>query len=296
MPTNLLHTTNSFVQEDVIHASDQGLFSPRSLTVDASKIAPDANLGKVIRPGVVLYKVTGATKHRVGLRTTLDAAVTASSTTVIGLAPFGAVYSSESAQYFADGDVLKVLRPYGTITLVDTWDADDTVLVTIAGQGATYTPGSATLATAATTLAGLINAHPIHSKLVLAIASGPIVYLFSTDLRAHTLTSVATTTGDGAATASGAALQGNITIGTIDASGVSVANGTVTLAAASLVTLPVGAPVGVDGTPWGLVLGAFDASKADTDVTGFTGAAVYGDRLPYWDEDIAANLSQITFV
>ncbi len=296
MPVNLIQKIADFSQEDVILASDANLASRRALTIDPDKIQAGPNGEKVVRSGVILYKIAGATKHRVGLRANLAAAVTASSTTSLNLGDIGKVYQSKAAQYFAPGDVLKVLRPYGSLTLTLTWDTDDTLTVVIAGQSVTYTPGSAVLATGAATVAAAINASPIHSKLVTAVASGAIIYLFSKSRQAHSLAATAATTGDGEVTVSAALLAGNTTIGTIDTAGVNVTAGTVTLAAASAVTLPVGAPVGVEGEPWGLIVGAHNAAKFDTDVAGFTGGAVYGDRLPYWDSEVAAALAQIYFV
>lgn len=294
MPTNLLHTTNSFLQEDVIHASDVGLQSRRALTVDPAKITADAGGKKIVRPGLILYKIAGATKHRVGIRANLAAAITASSTTSLNLGNIGVIYQSKAAQYFSPGDVVSVLRPYATITLALTWDSDDTVTVVLNGNTRAFTPGSATLATGAATVAAAINANPVFNKIVTAIAAGAIIYLFSTSREPFSLSiSGDGTTGDGTATAS--AVTGNVTVGTIDTAGVNVTAGTVTLAAASAVTLPIGAPVGVDGEPWGLILGAYDAGKADNDIAGFTGGAMYRERIPYWDDEVAAALNNITF-
>ena len=294
MPTNLLHTTNSFLQEDVIHASDVGLQSRRALTVDDAKVMADAGGKKIVRPGLILYKIAGATKHRVGLRATLAAAITASSTTSLNLGEIGKIYQSKAAQYFAPGDVVKVLRPYATVTLALTWDDDDTATLVINGQTRVFTPGSATLATGAATVAAAINADPVLSKIVVAIAAGAIIYLFSKSLAPFSLAASADTTGNGTATAS--TVLSGVTVGTIDTAGVNVTAGTVTLAAAAAVSLPIGAPVGVEGEPWGLILGAHDAGKADNDIAGFTGGAMYGDRIPYWDGDIAAALNNITLV
>ena len=296
MPTGLLHTTNSFEQEDVIHASEAGLFSPRALTLDPAKFTANANAKKILRAGSIIYKIAGATMHRAGIRTKLDAAITASSTTVLDLVQQGAIHKSETAGYFVAGDVLKVLRPYGSITLADTWAGSDTATATVDGHAVTFTAAGATLADIATGLAAAINADPILSKLVVAIADGAVVYIFSLSLKPYSLAAAETTAGDGTATASGTDLTGNVTIGTIASNGVDVPNGQVTLAAAAAISLPSGAPIGIEGTPWGLTMGAFDIGKADNDVTGFTGGPVYGDRLVYWDDDIAAALPQITFV
>lgn len=304
MPSNLLHTTNTFLQEDVIHASHMGLFSPRALTVDSSKIQLDADNRKIVRPGTVLYKIAGQDLGRVGIRTKLESAIAATTTTVVSLIQQGAIYQSETAQYFADGDELKVLRPYGTVAISGVLAADDTLTATINSHSVTYTltaddvagDAAADLVAAAAGLAAAINADPIASRLVEAISDGvDTVYIFSKSLKPYSLAASEATAGTGAATASGTELAGNVTIGTIDASGVSVANGTVTLAAAAAVTLPAGSPIGVEGMPWGLVLGAYDATKADDDVTGFSSGPIYGDRLPYWDDDIADSL-QMTFV
>lgn len=295
MPTNLLHTANQFKQEDVIPASAMGLLSPRALTVDASKIEADANAKKIIRPGMILYKITGSELGRVGCRTKLESAITTSSTS-LALIQQGKVYQSETAQFFAEGDVLKVIRPYGTVILANTWAANDTATVTIDGHPVTYEATSATLSDIATALATAINTDAIAGQLVDAIADGAVVYLFAKQLKAYSLAAAESTAGTGTATTSGTELVGNTTIGTINTNGIDLVNGTVTLTSTAAIALPAGAPIGIDATPWGLVIGAHDASKADTDVTGFTGGPVYGERLPYWDQDIASAMPQLTFV
>ena len=292
MPVNLVQSVASFGQEDVILASDAGLLSRRALTVDPEKIQAGPNGEKVIRPGIVLYKIPGAELHRVGLRTKLAAPTTAASTTSLTLAEFGKVYQSSSAQYFAPGDVLKVLRPYATITLAGTWASNNILTLVVNGQTKSITAGSTLLATIATNVATAINADPSLSKVVEAIASGDVIYLFSRTMQPFTVTATEDATG----TATVSALSSNVTIGTIDTAGVNVTAGTVRLAAAAAVTLPVGAPIGMDGEPWGLIFNAHNAAKFDNDIAGFNGAAVYGERLPYWDGDIANALNQIYFV
>jgi len=292
MPTNLLHTTNSFLQEDVIHASDVGLQSRRALTVDDTKVMADAGGKKIVRPGLILYKIAGATKHRVGLRAKLAAAVTASSTTSLNLGDIGKVYQSKAAQYFAPGDVVKVLRPYATMTIAGTWVEASVITLVLNGLTKLITAGSATVATIATNVANAINADPALNKVVEAVAGGAIVYIFSKTSAPFSVS--ATENADGTAVVSTVTV--GATVGTIDTAGVNVTAGTVTLAAAAAITLPAGAPVGVEGEPWGLILGAHDAGKADNDIAGFTGGSVYGERIPYWDGDIAAALDNITFV
>ncbi|MBD1871963.1 hypothetical protein H6F75_00565 [Nodosilinea sp. FACHB-131] len=294
MAVNLIQSTGSFAQEDVIVASDAGLLSRRGLTVDPDKIAADAGGKKIIRPGTILYKIEGATKHRVGLRAKLAAAVTSGATTALNLGEIGISYKTKAAQYFAPGDVIKVLRPYATLTLAGTWAADDEITVTVNGQSKVIIAGSTTLATIATNVATAINGDGALSTVVEAIAAGAVVSLFSRTLEAFEV--LATDDGAGTVTAS-AVTPGGATVGTIDANGVNATTGLVTLAAAAAVSLPIGAPVGVaEGKPWGLILEAHDAGKFDNDIAGFTGAAVYGDRLPYWDSDIAKSLGQIYFV
>jgi hypothetical protein len=292
MPVNLLKEIAGFDQEDVILASDAGLLTRRALTVDPDKIQANADGEKVIRPGVILYKIAGATKHRVGLRANLAAAITASSTTSLNLGEIGKVYQSKAAQYFAPGDVVKVLRPYATITISGTWAEANVLTLVVNGQTKAVTAGSSNTATVATTVAAAINADPSLSKVVLAIAGGSVVYLFSQSLEPFSLSATENASGD----ATVSAVTSGVTVGTIDTAGVNVAAGTVTLAAAAAVTLPAGAPVGVEGEAWGLVVGPHNAGKFDSDVTGYTGGAVYGERLPYWDGDIANALDQIYFV
>lgn len=292
---NVLSAQTTFVPEPRILANDEGVRHRPALSVDADKVQADANGNKIARSGSVLYKLSDGT-GRLNLRAEIEAAITASSTTSIQLEQHSGKYVSEMCQFFDDGDVLAVVRPYGTITLALTWDADDTVAVVLAGQSKTYTPGSATLATAATNLAAAINADPLHGRLVLAIAAGAIVYLFSKTLDAHGLSVTADTTGDGTATASGTSLRGNVTIGTIDTDGVSVSGGTIGLAAAAAISLPVGAPIGVAGaTPYSVLDSSFNLAEGETDISGIMSGLIYGNRLPYWDGDIAAELSEIKF-
>lgn len=285
---------DTFRQEEHIIANDQGLRMRPALTVDADLVQLDADGNKVVRPGSILYKLASG-KGRLNVRATLGAAVTASSTTSLNLGNQGVQYTSKMAQFFNAGDVIRVLRPYATITLALTWDADDTVTVILNGNTRVFTPGSATLSTGAATVATAINADPVFSKLVVAIASGAIIYLFSRSLAPFSLSITGDgTTGDGTATAS--TVLSNVTVGTIDTAGVNVTAGTVTLAAAAAVTLPSGAPVGLaDAAPYSVVHYSANLAEGETDISGLMSALIYGDRLPYWDGDIAAELPEIKF-
>ena len=285
----------TFFRESHILANEEGIRRRPALTIDASQVQADAEGNKVVRPGSILYKGSGG-DGRLNVRAKLDTAVTASSTTSLGIAEYSDQYTSQMAQFFNAADVLKVLRPYSFITLADTWDADDTLAIVVDGQSVTYTPGSATLSTAAANTATAINADPYHSKLVEAIAAGAVIYLFSKSLRTYSLAVTATTTGNGTATANDSTLVGNVTIGTVDAGGVNVSGGTLTLAAAASVSLPSGAPIGLSGwTPHSVVHYSSDLTEGETDISGVFAALVYGDRLPYWDDDIASELPEIKF-
>ena len=295
MPVNMLTTTGSFKQEDVVHAGRPDPTKTRSLTVDPDKVTADANAQKIIKPGAILYKIAGAEKHRVGIRSKLEAAITTSDTS-IELVEEGKTYTNKTARYFADGDVLKVLRPYGTVTLSATWAIDDTVTVTIDGHGITYTAASATLFDVATGLAAAINADPIAGQIVEAIADGVVVYIFAKELRVYSLAEAVVTAGTGEATASGTELTGNVTVGTVNASGVNTTAGTLTLTSTAAIALPAGAPIGIEGTPYGVILAPYDLLDGESDVSAYGAVMLYEERLPYWDGDIAKNLPELTFV
>lgn len=294
MPVNMLTTTGSFKQEDTVHAGRPDPTKTRSLTVDPDKVAADANAQKIIKPGTILYKISGATQHRVGIRSKLENAITTSST-ALTLIEEGATYTNKTARYFADGDVLKVLRPYGTVTLSATWAANDTVTVIVDGHGVTYIAASSTLSDIATGLAAAINADSILGQIVEAIAIGAVVYIFAKELRVYSLSEAVVTAGDGDAAASGAQLVGNVTIGTVNASGVNTTAGTLTLTSTAAIALPAGAPIGIEGTPYGVVLAPYDLIDGESDVSAYSAVPLFESRLAYWDGDIAKNLPELSF-
>ena len=292
---NMTFGNLTFNQEEHILANNEGIRRRLALTVDPALVQPDSVSNKVVRPGSILYRLAGG-GGRLNVRAKLETAIAASTTTALELGTQGIQYASEMAQFFNDGDILKVLRPYSFMTLSGTWDTDDTLTLTVDGQAVTYTPGSATLATGAANTAAAINADPYHGKLVEAIAADDVIYLFSKTLRTYSLAATATTTGNGDVTANDATLVGNVTIGTVDANGVNVAAGTVTLNAAATISLPADAPIGLsDGTPYSLVISPFNLAEGETDISGIMSGSIYGQRLPYWDEDIASHLPEITF-
>jgi len=282
---------DTFRQEEHIIANDQGLRMRPALTVDADLVQRDVDGNKVVRPGSILYRLASG-KGRLNVRATLGAAVTASSTTSLNLGNQGVQYTSKMAQFFNAGDVLRVVRPYATITFVGTWAADSVTTLVLNGLTRTIVAGSTTLATIATNAATAINADPVLSKVVEAIAAGAILYLFSRSSASFTVS--ATENADGSVTVS--TVLAGVTVGTIDTAGVNVTAGTVTLAAAAAVSLPVGAPVGLTGAePYSVVHYSANLAEGETDISGLMSALIYGDRLPYWDGDIAAELPEIKF-
>jgi hypothetical protein len=282
---------DTFNQEEHIIANDQGLRMRPALTVDADLVQLDADGNKVVRPGSILYKLASG-KGRLNVRATLGAAVTASSTTSLNLGNQGVQYTSKMAQFFNAGDVIRVLRPYATITIAGAWAADNVLTLVLNGQTSAIVAGSTVVATIASKVATDINADPVLSKVVQAIAGGAVVYLFSQSLASFTVS--ATENADGTATVS--TVTAGVTVGTIDTAGVNVTAGTVTLAAAAAVTLPAGAPVGLTGaTPYSVVHYSANLAEGETDISGLMSALIYGDRLPYWDGAIAAELPEIKF-
>ncbi len=261
--------------------------APHSVTVNAGDYTADASGNKIFAPGHFIAEVGGA--YRLLPRAKLTTAVAGNTTSG------GAI--SSLFRLFKVGDVLWRLQAYGTITLALTWDTDDTVAVTIGNHTVTYTPGSATLATAATNLANLINANTVHNKLVEAIAVGAVVYLHARQWNELLpLNAVESTTGDGTATRSAATLAAPYAIGIIDS--INSTTGAITLAAnAPNIVVPVGTRVGVvNANILGIYGNSIDMATAPRDIYAADEADIYTGALPYdADDDVKRQLPKCVF-
>jgi len=267
----------------------------KGLTIDTSYLVADSDGNKYIKAGAILAKLSTGYGRVLG-QTRLGAIATSSSTTALTV---------DDGLIFKAGGAIIVTRPYAYITLALTWDTDDTMTCTLDGQAFTVTPGSATLATGATTAAAALNALPQFAAKAEAYATGAVIYVFSKTLKTYSFAASEATTGDGTATASGTILLSGVSVGTVHASTAPTAT-TLTLAAASSVTLPIGAPVGVYCAPndiYGLtaqkhLVASTNASitPMSNDIAAYEDGSFYQARLPYWDDAIAEALPTIALV
>jgi hypothetical protein len=87
------------------------------------------------------------------------------------------------------------------------------------------------------------------------------------------------------------------TVGTVEAIGA----GTIMLTANAAVAVAVGdallaADAGSVDDILGMVLSVIDLSAFSNDVACYTSCSVYGDRLPFWNDELQAKLPEITLV
>ena len=284
-------------------ANEMGLRSPRSFQVDKSKVTSfagaEGRIQRIVRPGAFAGSTgVAGTVRPLPRGKVADNAGVASTTTVISLA---------TANHFIATEELSVLAPYAVLTLAGTWAASDDAVAVIDGVSITYTATGAVLADIATGLAAAINASPYLSRKVMAIADGAVVYVYAKDFESlYTTTASETTAGDGTLTAGAAAMVAGASIGTI--ASVDADALTVTLSAASAVSLPVGFPIGVagslpyddNGSGYGMLSPNqtldLEWSEMENMHGVFVGATVYKDKLPYIDDQLKKLFPEMQFI
>jgi hypothetical protein len=205
-----------------------------NITLDTSVIAADGN-GRKKLPAHIIWGRYGS-----GYKPAPYAKVTAAFSTG---AATGTI-SPELAVLFKANDVLRTVAPSGTVTLAATWAANDIVNVVINGRTTTVTAANGVLADIAVQVAAAINANPLVNQLVVAIASGAVVFIYAENgITNYTLTTSVTVAGNGTAAASGAALASGAAIGTIQS--VNYTTGVITLTGNAGVAVPIGASIHV---------------------------------------------------
>jgi hypothetical protein len=185
------------------------------------------------------------------------------------------------------------------ILLTGTWAADDTLTVTVGGVSFTHTAASATLSEIATGATAALNADPSLSSMIDAYATGASLYLISKDFfTPYSIAEAVVTAGDGDAAVQNSlsVLTPNQSIGTIDTSGVNDALNQLTIASAASISGGVGVPIGVVSTPLGMLGTGLDMTYDPPEQGLYTSGSVYGDRLPYWDGELARLFPEITRV
>jgi hypothetical protein len=284
-------------------ATAEGLRSPRSFELDKTKVTSyagiDGKTQRIIAPGCFGAYISGSAKVRALPRTKLGAALVASTTTTFAVA-------ANTARNFIAAEVVKAIAPYQTYTFALTWAASDTATAVINGYSVTTTAVGADKNVEATNLATAINNDPYIGRQVVAIASGTVVYVYANDMRSlYSTTASSSTAGDGTLTAGGAAMAGNVTVGTI--SSVNPEADTITLSSASAISLPVGFPVGVvgalpydtDGTGYGVISPQQEVDlewEADSNKGLYTSGTFLRALMPYVDGELEALFPEIQYV
>jgi len=292
MPTNLIQSSASYEGDIHVLATEQGLRSPRMLTIDLTAMDFDADGNKLLRSGQIIVKLASG----------LGAPYKASKLGVATATNSAALTPSQTG-LFRVGDALVVAAPHASVTFALTWANGDTAEVTIDGTPYEYTVADySTLAALATTYAAGFNASDAGAKAT-AIASGATVHFFG-KAGGASIAVASLTAGDGTLTVTGSAtaLESGKTVGTVS----SIAeDGVITLGANAAIALPSESPIKAlnQGQIYGMVLTPhIIASQTNAlaalsnDVACYTSASVYGARLPYWDAACAAALPEITLV
>lgn len=264
----------------------------KSVTIAGSNVGLNSSGKKVVKPGLFLADVGGV--NRFLPRDTVQAAVTASTTTAIEVT---------MPELFLAGDVLYQLEPKGLITLADTWAADDTVTIRFydSSQGInveyTHTQVGANLAALDDELVAALNTstNVLNKYARFEVGTAGQIYIYSRGLE-FTTEVAATTAGDGTATVTTQVDPTPILVGTV--SNVDYANSELDLAAASVISMGVGARIGtLTNDIYGLYNHSIDFTDVPyCDVKAITRAdRIYKEALPYYDMALDVRFPNLMF-
>lgn len=280
------YVQESFDGENDLLAGVNGMRSPVHVTLDPSKMSADAMGGKSMPPG---FWVAASGDLGRPLPRTKAASGADDSDTVITV---------QNAQVFVPGDVLRVVPASAQIDLTGTWAISNTLTVTVGGASYVHTAASADTTAIAVAAATEFNANPTLRGLASAIAGGGSLYILARDFVTPYAITVAAAGGDAAAAVadSQSVLLSYRTVGTIDANGVNVAAGELTLANTAAIALPAGMPLGTSDTPIGLHLRSLDLLEQAVEVGLYTSVSLKKGALPYWDDGLAKLFPEIQIV
>lgn len=277
---------NAYTIDKPIVAFPDGIETPHSVTVTDTYLTAASDGRKTLTAGFFVAQV--GSNYRFLPRATVTTAASTGAATVSVAYP----------EVFVAGDVLTIVEPSAYITLTGTWNSGETLLITIGGTTYTYTSGSAgvTAAAVATAAATAINANAVLSQLVIAIANGAELHLYSKDgFLQHSLT-VSETAASGTATIANSQtrLVPGVAVGTISL--VNTTTKVITLTASASNPVPVGAHIGVAVND---ILGVYVHSidfyqQPQHNISPVTGAhGIYKNALPYHDFDIERRLPKL---
>lgn len=282
----MTYRTTTYDTEADILAGVNGLRSPIHRTIDITKITADADGDKYLPAGMFYSDSTDGY-----CRPLPRAKVTADTGTGTAVIPVSLAFP------FIPGDLIRSLVPFGTVTIASSgagWVANDTITITIAGQAFVYTVvaediGGSLVITNTNIAAKIVLLLTLQaSRLVTATSTAGLITLQSAD--EHTL-SASDTGANGTATASGAALTGGQTVGTV--ASVNVAAKTITLTANNATALVAGMSVGTPVRAIGMMVQGILANDWMPEQGLYTGASVRIELFPYYDVLIKVGLPGI---
>lgn len=278
-------------------ATELGLRSPRSVELDPALVTgyvgAQGIAQKLVPPGAFAAFIPGSSKFRVLPRTRLTAASSSATLSV----------SKHTAQFFVPGDTLSVVAPFSKITLAGTWVAGDSITFTVDGKPWTYVVGVAAITPTdiAADIALKIKKSLLNATIEAA-ASGTDVNLISLEDDTAAFTVAKTSTAGTALPAIGNLAYGPA-IGTVQS--VLYDPNTdihqIVLTAVPVSAIPAGVPIGdlrYSPANEGMMTPntCQDLMWANnTFVVCFTSLTVYGQRLPYWDGQLARLYPEITW-
>ena len=245
-----------------------------NVTMTNQYISPNSDLKIAVPAGLFVAETTPG-NFRYLPRTTNQALVTSGSSTTVTLSPYNV---------FVAGDTLSVVEPY-TVLTISAVSVSQTVTVTVNGVTSTTTADTSVTTTTASEVAANINATPLLSYYVFAIANANTVYLYAKDgITLYTVNVGGTAT---ASLSASAMAFNNTAIGTI--SSINYITGVATLTGTATATVPIGAHLGMTVLNiLGLDIHARDFTIIQRqNISLYSRAvAVRTQFLPYYDGDI----------
>lgn len=280
------YTEEIFQSDNKLLAGVEGLRSPVHVTLDETKISPDAD-GRKYRDGGFWVAVAADGMGRALPRSKATAAIATTDTAI----------QLSDVQAFIPGDDVYIVPASAQIELGAAWAAGNTLTVTIAGLDYTYTVAATlTGAQMAEAFATAFNSNPQTRGIAQAIAGGEAVTITAKDfVTPHTIAIAAV--GGTATIADGlTALIPFRQVGTIGTNGVDVAGKTLTLTATSAVTAAIGVPIGTADEVVGIHLRGHDFREDEEENGVYTSLSGKRGAFPYLDGGLEARFVEIQAV
>jgi len=257
---------------------------PYSITVNPWDVTANAKGEKVLPGGQFVVEIGDVQRFLPRAKTT--SAFTSGSKTG------GALL--DRFQLFKPGDQLWVLQSYGKVTLAGTWQATDSITLTIGTDTLTFMAGDTVRSNIADNIVEEINDDPAFSNLVEAVAVGDVVWLLARDWSKQHALNATTTSGAGTITRSAATFAAPEKIGAIES--IIPASGGIVLVDNAAVSVPAGVRVGVRVNKiFGIYSHSIDMATGPKEVNACNEGEVYERSIPYLDDDIKRQLPQLVF-